>query len=60
MKIHIQQMILTSQGRGTKFHILFLIKASNSDCMADFQLGYDKARVEFSGRGDIIGSTMET
>ena len=28
--------------------------------MADFQLEFDKARVDFFGRGDIIGSVMET
>ena len=53
-------MILTSQGRGTKSHVLFLIRASNSDCMADFQLGSDKARVGFLGRGEMAGSLMDT
>jgi len=52
-------MILTSQGYETKSHVLFLVRMSNSDCMVDFQLGSDKAKVGFLGRVDIIGSTME-
>lgn len=47
-------MILTLQGHETKSQILFLIKASSSDYVKNFQLGSNKARVEFLGRGDII------
>jgi len=53
-------MILTSQGRGTKSYVLFLIRASNSNFMVNFQLVYNKARVRVLRRCDIIGLTMET
>ena len=52
--------MLTSQGRGTKSHVLFLIRALNSDCIADFQLGSDKASLGFLGSGEMVGSSMVT
>jgi hypothetical protein len=52
--------MLASQGRGTKSHVLFLIRALNSDCIADFQLGSDKASFEFLGSGEMVGSSMVT
>lgn len=53
-------MTLTLQGHITKSHVLFLIRASKSNSFIDFQLGSDKERVGYLGRGGIIGSTMET
>lgn len=46
-RIHIDQIKLASQGRGTKPNTLFQIKASNSYFINNFQFGSDKASLGF-------------
>lgn len=52
--------MLTSQGHGTISHVLFLIRALNSDCNVDFQFGSDKVILVLLGRGEMVGSLMVT
>jgi len=52
-------IILSLEGRGTKSHVLFLIRASYLSCIVDFQFGSDKANFGFLGIGDGVSQVTE-
>src|ERR1044072_1500489 len=52
--------MLAPQGRGTKSDILFLIRASNSECMVNYQLWLEKVSLGFLGISEMAGSDMGT
>lgn len=52
VKIHIERITLTFGGRGTKSHVLFLIRASYSSSMAIFQFGSRRAATGLWGNGE--------
>lgn len=52
--------MITSQGQGAKSHICFLIRALDSNCIADFQLGSARESLWFLERDDMVGSSVVT
>jgi hypothetical protein len=53
LNTHLQLIILRFVDGGTKYHVLFPVRAENSDSMATFQLGSDNAMVRSEGSSQI-------